>query len=238
MQFNPLSHIELIGRTNILTNQIIVKALQSNRGDIIRVMNDADLKMMVESVINAACNKLTVESHRAYEYMYDPTAGFKPRPDVEIEEEVTAFFEIDGKLQYREVKFESFIDLPGIDKSVNWLTQQMKTGELGMLYNPYSLADRLEKAGILTDVEIMTALLDERGDVIREMSHADLKQLWKGVFSLSYQELYAEAAGACEYYVPEWDGSANDPRKNFKPKTEFEIDQEIKAYFEEQDALH
>jgi hypothetical protein len=28
------------------------------------------------------------------------------------------------------------------------------------------------------------------------------------------------------------------PRKNFRPKTEFEIDQEIKAYFEEQGTLH
>ena len=238
MQYKPLSHIEIIGRTNFLTNKIFVKSLQSNLGDSIRAMNDADLKMMVESVINAVCNKLTVESQRAYEYMYDPTAGFKPRPDVEIEEEVTAYFEIDGKLQYREVKFESFIALPEVDKSVDWVTQQMKMGELGMLYNPYSSADRLEKAGILTDAEIMNAFLDERGVVIREMSHADLKQLWKGVFSLSYQELYAEAAGACEYYVPEWDGSANDPRKNFMPKTEFEIDQEIKAYFEEQGTLH
>ena len=219
MQYKPLSHIEIIGRTNILTNRIIVKALQSNRGYKIRAMNDAALKMMVESVFNAVCNKLTVEAQRVYECTCDPTAGFKLISDVEIEKEVTAFFESNGKLQYREVKFESFIDLPGVDKSVNWLTQQMKMGELGMLYNPYSLADRLEKAGILTDIEIMTALLDERGDVIREMSHADLKQLWKGVFSLSYQELYAEAA----------DG--------FEPKTEFEIDQEIKAYFEEQGML-
>ena len=242
MQFNPLSHIEIIGRTNILTNRIIVKALQSNRGDSIRAMNDADLKMMVESVINAVCNKLTDEAQRVYEDTCDPTAGFKLISDVEIEKEVTAYFEIDGKLKYRNVELESFIALPGVDKSVYWLTQQMKMGELGKLYNPYSLADRLEKAGILTDAEIMTALLDERSDVIREMSHSDLKYLWKGVFSLSYQELYAEAADnfeqACEKYVPEWDGIANDPRKNFRPKTKFEIDQEIKAYFKEQGMLN
>ena len=242
MHYNPLSHIEIIGRTNILTNRIIVKALQSDRGDIIRVMNDADLKMMVESVINAVCNKLTVEAQRVYEDTCDPTAGFKLISDVEIEKEVTAYFEIDGKLQYREVKFESFIDLPGVDKSVNWLTQQMKMGELGMLYNPYSLADRLEKAGILTDAEIMKALQDERGDVIREMSHAHLKRWRKGLCAGFYHELYAEAADnfeqACKDYIPERDGIENDPRKNFKPKTVLEIEQEFKAYFKEQGMLN
>ena len=114
-----------------------------------------------------------------------------------------------------------------------------------MRYNPYRLADRLEKAEILTNDVIMAALLDEQsedGDFIRETSHADLKQLWKDIFSFHYHELYAEAEDgfekACEDYVPERDGIANDPRKNFEPKTEFEIDQEIKAYFEEQGTLH
>ena len=189
MQFNPLSHIEIIGRTNILTNRIIVKALQSDRGDIIRAMNDADLKMMVESVSNAVCNKLVVESQRVYEDTCDPTAGFKLISDVEIEEEITAYFEIDGKLQYREVKFESFIALPGVDKSVNWLTQQMKMGELGMLYDPCSLEDHLEKADILTNAEIMAALLCEDGDAIRALNYDEYKQLLNDVFLFFYDEL-------------------------------------------------
>ena len=254
MHYKPLSTVDRIEKASLLTNKIIVKALKSNRGDSIRAMNDVDLKMMLATVFYVVYNKLEAEAQRAYDYKFDKcviewvcgiideSAEFKPRSDVEIEEEVTAYFEIDGKLQYREVELESFIALPGVDKSVYWLTQQMKMGELGKLYNPYSLADRLEKAGILTDAEIMTALLDERSDVIREMSHSDLKYLWKGVFSLSYQELYTEAADnfeqACEKYVPEWDGIANDPRKNFKPKTKFEIDQEIKAYFKEQGMLN
>ena len=111
-----------------------------------------------------------------------------------------------------------------------------------MRYNPYSLADRLEKADILTNEEIMDALLDERGDVIREMSHADLKRWRKDLCAGFYHELYAEAADnfeqACKDYVPERDGIENDPRKNFKPKTVFEIEQEIKAYFKEQGMLH
>jgi hypothetical protein len=118
----------------------------------------------------------------------------------------------------------------------------MKIGAHVMRYNPYSLADRLEKAGILADAELMSALQGEDFDAIREMRPADFKLLWKGVFSLYYLELYAEAEDgfeeACEDYVPERDGIENDPRKNFRPKTEFEIDQEIKAYFEEQGTLH
>ena len=242
MQYNPLSTIDRIEKSNLLTNRMIVKALKSNRGDSIRAMNAVDLKMMVASVFYVVYNKLAVDAQMAYAYNFDESAEFKPRLDVEIEEEVTAYFEINGKLQYREVKLESLIALLKIDKSAECLTKQMKMGVLGMRYNPYSLADRLEKAGILTDVEIMTASQDERGDVIREMSHADLKQLWKGVFSLYYHELYAEASDnfeqACEKYVPEWDGIANDPRKNFRPKTKFEIDQEIKAYFKEQGMPH
>ena len=111
-----------------------------------------------------------------------------------------------------------------------------------MRYNPYRLADRLEKAGILTNEYIIDALLREHGDDIREMNYAEFKQMREDIFSFHYHELYAEAADnfeqACEDYVPERDGIANDPRKNFRPKTEFEIDQEIKAYFEEQGTLH
>ena len=114
-----------------------------------------------------------------------------------------------------------------------------------MRYNPYRLADRLEKAGILTNEDIIDALLDAEswgGDDIREMNYAEFKRMRKDIFSFYYHELYAEAADnfdqACEDYVPERDGIANDPRKNFKPKTKFEIDQEIKAYFEEQGTLH
>ena len=110
MQYNPLSRIDLIGRSNILTNRIIVKALQSNRGYKIRGMNEADLKGMVESVFNAVYNQLAVESQRAYECKCDKSAEFKPRSDVEIEKDVTAYFEINGKLQhlqYREVAREN-----------------------------------------------------------------------------------------------------------------------------------
>ena len=242
MQFNPLSHIEIIGRTNILTNRIIVKALQSNRGDRIRATTDVGLKMMVESVINAVCNKLTVEAQRASEYKYDSPAGFKPRPDVEIEEEVTAFFEIDGKLQYREVKLEAISSLPGFDKTVESLKRPMKRGSRVMQYEPVSVADRLEKADILTNNAIMVAWQCEDGAAIRELSPADFKELWKGVFSLYYQELVAEAEAsfkqACKDFVPGRDGIENDPRKKFKPKTEFEIVQALNAYFEEHGTLH
>ena len=139
MHYNPLSSIDRIEKTNILTNRIIVKALQSERGDSIRAMNVADLEKMVESVFSAVHNILAEETRRVSDYkrpyvieeghvIFDPTARFKPRPDVEIETEVTAFFEIDGKLQYREVAVESFISLWEIDKSVECLTQQMKMG--------------------------------------------------------------------------------------------------------------
>ena len=108
-----------------------------------------------------------------------------------------------------------------------------------MRYNPYSLADRLEKAGILADAEIMSALQGEDFDAIREMRPADFKLLWKGVFSLYYHELVAEAEELFEQECYEYDTKLGDigvdPRKNFKPKTEFEIDQEIEAYFKEQE---
>ena len=114
-----------------------------------------------------------------------------------------------------------------------------------MQYNPYSLADRLEKADILTDSAIMAALLDEQGedgDFIRETSYAEFKQFRKDIFAGFYYNLAAKAEKvfeqACADYVPERDGIENDPRKKFKPKTEFEIDQELKAYFEEQGPLH
>ena len=109
MQYKPLSQSDRIEKAIILTNKIIVKALQSDRGDIIRVMNDADLKMMKDSVARVVRNILEVESQRAYAYKYDPTAGFKLISDVEIEKEVTAYFEINGKLQYREVSRENII---------------------------------------------------------------------------------------------------------------------------------
>ena len=89
-----------------------------------------------------------------------------------------------------------------------------------MRYNSYSLADRLEKAEILTNAEIMTTLECEQGDFIRAMSHSEFKRLRKEIFSIYYRMLAAEAANG------------------FEPKTEFEIDQEIKAYFEEQGTLH
>ena len=253
MRYNPLNLGECIEKTGILTNRIIVKALQSDRGDIIRAMNVADLKMMKKSVTCAVSNKLAVEAQLAHEYecvkyvreldgiASDPTAEFKPRSDVEIEEEVTAYFEINGKLQYREVAVDSSITLPEVDKSIKWVTRQIKMGKRGMRYNPYSLADRLEKAEILANDEIIDALLGDQGDSIRPLDHDDLKQLRKEIFSIYYHELYAEAADnfdqACEDYVPERDGIENDPRKNFRPKTEFEIDQEIKAYFEELDTF-
>ena len=122
MKYNPLSQIDRIEKSNLLTNKIIVKALKSNRGDIIRAMNVADLQKMVKSVFNGVHNMLAEETQRAYEYnrdnyaierdggIIDPTEGFKLLTDVEIDEEISAFFEIDGKLQYREVKLESFGD--------------------------------------------------------------------------------------------------------------------------------
>ena len=122
MKYNPLSDTDRIEKSNLLANKIIVKSLQSNRGDIIRAMNVADLKKMVQSVTMAVYNKLAAEAQLAYDYKFDKyviervcgiieeSAEFKPRPDVEIEAEISAFFEIDGKLQYREVKLESFCD--------------------------------------------------------------------------------------------------------------------------------
>ena len=232
MQFNPLSHNDRVEKSIVLTNRIIVKALQSDRGDIIRVMNVADLKNMLKCVFNGVYNKLALDAQRAYDCAVDKyeldqdcivvvlDEKFKPSSDVEIEERVTAYFEIDGKLQYCEVLVESVIALQGIDKSVDWLTQQMKMGAHGMRYEPVSTADRLEKADILTNAKIMTTLACERGDFIRAMSHSEFKRMRKEIFSIYYRMLAAEAA----------DG--------FEPKTEFEIDQEIKAYFEEQGTLH
>ena len=130
MHFNPLSHADRIEKTNILTNRIIVKALKSDRGDIIRAMNADDLNAALTSVLYAVHNKLAVEALRAYNYYFTnlaidlycvingKIAEFKPRPDVEIEEDVTAFFEIDGKLQYREVALENISALAEIDKPV------------------------------------------------------------------------------------------------------------------------
>jgi hypothetical protein len=135
MHYNPLSPIDRIEKSHILTNRIIVKALQSERGDLIREMNDVDLKMMMASVFRAVYNKLAVEAQRAYEFncdnyakeqghvVNDPTVKFglildigfeedvSVHFDIDIEEEVTAYFEIDGKLQYREVAIESIGDL-------------------------------------------------------------------------------------------------------------------------------
>ena len=119
MRYNPLSHSDRIERANLLADNIIVKALQSDRGGKIRVMNVADHKKMIKSVFNAVYNQLAVESQLAYAYECDKyvlerdgiasdhTAEFKPMSDVEIEEAVSAYFEIDGKLQYREVTIDS-----------------------------------------------------------------------------------------------------------------------------------
>lgn len=253
MHYNPLRQLERIEKSNFLTNRIIVKALESDRGDVIRAMNATDLKKMILSVLFAVHNILAEETRRASDFkihnvikdghvIVDHTAKFELIPDVEIEEEVSAFFEIDGKLQYRDVEFESFIVLPGVDKSIEWATRQLKMGKRGMRYNPYSLADRLERAEISANIEIMQALQDERGDVIREMSYDDLKRWRKDLCACFYHELYAEAeAGfeqACKDYVPERDGIENDPRKNFRPKSVFEIEQEIKAYFKMKGPLH
>ena len=62
------------------------------------------------------------------------------------------------------------------------------------------------------------------------------------VFTDYYHSLAEEAEGefeqACKAYDAERDGIENDPCKKFKPSTEFEIYQELKAYFEEQGTLH
>ena len=120
-----------------------------------------------------------------------------------------------------------------------------------MRYNPYSLADRLEKADILANEEIMEAMLDElgeldelddMGDSIRAMSPDNFKHMWKLLFIIYYQELTEEAANifeqACKDYNAERDGIENDPRKKFRPKTEFEIEQELAAYFVDHGPLH
>lgn len=252
MHYNALRQLDRVEKSNFLAHRIIVKALQSDRGDVIRAMNVAELKYMLVSVFYAVHNILAEETRRASDYkipyvienghvIVDTTARFKLIPDAEIEKEVTAYFEIDGKLQYREVKLESFIVLQGIDKPIKWVARQLKMGKLGMRYNPYSLADRLERADIAANIEFMQTLQDERGDIIRAASYDDLKQWRKDLFACFYHKLYAGAADnfeqACEDYVPERDGIENDPRKTFKSKTVFEIDQEIKAYFEEQGTL-
>ena len=252
--YNPLRQIDRFEKSNRLTNRIIVKALQSNRGDIIRAMNDANLQKMIESVFNAVHNILAVETRRAYEYncdkygkeegyvINDPAAGFKLIPDVEIEKEVTAYFETNGKLRRRKVKVEPFIVLQGIDESLECLMQKMEMGVRGMRYNPYNLADQLEKADILANEEIMAMLKNGLGDVIRANSYAELKQMWKEIFSFRYHVIVASSEAAfeqsCKDYVPELHGIENDPRKDFKIRTEFEIEQEINAYFEEQGMLN
>ena len=254
MQYNPLSQIDRIEKSNLLTNKIIVKALKSNRGDIIRAMNVADLQKMVKSVFNGVHNMLAEEAQRAYEYnrdnyvierdggIIDPTEGFKLLTDVEIDEEISAFFEIDGKLQYRELIAWPCIALPWIDEPNERLMLLMKIGASGMQYDPFSVSDRLEKADSLTNSAIMNALQTALGDDIRAMSYAEYKQLLKAVFTDYYHSLAAEAEGefeqACKAYDAERDGIENDPCKKFKPSTEFEIYQELKAYFEEQVALH
>ena len=110
-----------------------------------------------------------------------------------------------------------------------------------MHYDPFSAADRLEKADILTNNAVIAALQCDQGNAIRAMSHAKYKQMLKDLFTIYYHKLAEEAAEdfeqACKNYDAERDGIENNPRKKFKPKTEFEIDQELKAYFEEQDEL-
>ena len=201
MQYEPLSHTSRVEKAIVLTNRIIVKALQSDRGDSIRVMNVADLKNMLKSVFNGVYNKLAVDAQRAYDSAVDKyeldqdcivvvqDENFKPRPDVEIEEEVAAYFEINGKLQYREVMVESISTLPGFDKSAEYLIQQMKMGIRSMRYDPCSLEEHLEKADILTNAEIITALLCEDGDAIRALNYDEYKQLLKDVFLFYYNRL-------------------------------------------------
>ena len=201
MQYEPLSHTSRVEKAIVLTNRIIVKALQSDRGDSIRVMNVADLKNMLKSVFNGVYNKLAVDAQRAYDCAVDKyeldqdcivvvqDENFKPRPDVEIEEEVSAFFEIDGKLQYREVVVESLSTLPGFDKSAKSLKRPMELGSHVMQCEPLSVADRLEKADILTNNAIIDALQGEQGDVIRAMSYAEFKQFRKDAHSVFYRDL-------------------------------------------------
>ena len=202
MKYEPLSHNSRVEKSIILTNRIIVKALQSDRGDIIRVMTVADLKNMLKSVFNGVYNKLAVDAQRAYDCAVDKyeldqdcivvvqDENFKARPDVEIEEDVAAYFEIDGKLQYREVIVESISTLPGFDKSVESLKRPMKMGSRVMQYEPVSVEDRLEKADILTNDAIVEALQGERGgDAIRKMSHDEFKQFRKDAYSVFYHEL-------------------------------------------------
>ena len=232
MHYDPLSPTARIEKANILAERIIVNALQSERGDIIRAMNAAGLEKMINAVFHAVQNKLTVKAWIEYGYKLDSV----------IEEEVGAFFEIDGKLQYLEVMGESFIDFPGIGECIKPVIQQFEMGVRDMRCDLYSLADRLEIAGILTNDEIIDALRGEQGDAIRAMNYAKFKRMWKLVFSLYYHDLAKEAAAdfeqACTDYDAERDGIENDPRKKFKPKTKLEIDQEIKAYFEEQGTIH
>lgn len=110
-------------------------------------------------------------------------------------------------------------------------------------YVPFSLADCLEKADTLTNAAIMSVLQDRQADVdIRGLSHAEFKELWKDLFTVFYKKIAEEATEAlkqaCKDYIPERDGIENNPLKNFKPMNEFEMHQEIKAYFEAQGMLH
>ena len=163
MHCNLLRQLDRAEKTIFLTNRIIVKALESDRGDIIRAMNVSVLQKMVKSVFNAVHNIIAEEARRAsnFETLYamvdghlviDHASRLKLMSDVEIEEEVTALFEINGKLQYREVVGESFVVFPGIDESLEYVMQQIKMGVHGMRYNPYSVEDRLERADTLTKV--------------------------------------------------------------------------------------
>ena len=253
MHYNPLSQLDRIEKTTFMTNRIIVNALQSERGDSIRAMDDEDFKNMLATVFCAVHNILAEEARCAanFEFTYGKGKGhlifgttvvFMPRYDVVIEEEVSDFFETKGKLRYRKVISEPFIVFPGIDESLEQVTQQMEMGVRGMQYDPYSLEDRLERADILTNSVIMNTLQRKDGVDIRAMSYAEFKRARKDVFTEYYHALVAEAADnfeqACKDYVPERDGIENDPRTKFKPKTEFEIDQELNAYFEEQGMLN
>lgn len=110
-------------------------------------------------------------------------------------------------------------------------------------YISLCLADCLEKADTLTNAAIMSVLQDRQADVdIRGLSHAEFKEMWKDLFTVFYKKIVEEAMEgikqACKDYDPERDGIENNPLENFKPKTEFEMHQEIKAYFEAQGMLH
>ena len=111
-----------------------------------------------------------------------------------------------------------------------------------MRYAPFSLADYLEKADTLTNAVIMSALLDRQDDPIREMSHAEFKELRQDLFTFFYKRIAEEGVEglkqAFKDYDPDRDGIENSPFKNFKPINEFEMHQEIKAYFEAQGMLH